>query len=429
MKPARKEGPAFSKIVFGLFLLLVASLAVQWPAVFYLEGFPVAVTDLLFPVVAVLAAVSFILRTDKLRWTWAYILFAVYLAAFIFASVFAHDLSRSVTKSLATAYLVGLAILSLNLICDEGRMRMTIAAWLIGSTIPVAVGLLALILFYIAPDNSILPHITYHYGAVPVGPYPRLSSTFISASMFCNYLNIVVMLLLIERTIGWLNERLWWVSFVASCVCLIFTISSGMGAVVLAIGMWVYYRQRSRIGIVTLVAGLVICTLFLLSSFIALAPHSTAPYSFELPVINIVVYPSPRLLVWTEAFQTFAGNFFVGKGPGSASAAVVFANTEGGHSLLTDAHNTFLSVAAQTGFMGLLSIIGICVYLLRIGFTDRSNPIVFGLATAFLTGFVVQGLTGSFEDARHLWVLIGMLVAANLNERTRLDHYLRSSSQ
>src|SRR5262245_2286143 len=124
MKPARIENPVFSKIVFGLFLLLVASLAVQKHAIFYLKGFPFTASDLLFPVAAVLALVSFSLRVDKLRWSRAYILFAVYVAAFLFASVFTQDLSRSATKSLATAYLVGLAVLALNLVCNEGRMKM-----------------------------------------------------------------------------------------------------------------------------------------------------------------------------------------------------------------------------------------------------------------------------------------------------------------
>jgi hypothetical protein len=35
-----------------------------------------------------------------------------------------------------------------------------------------------------------------------------------------------------------------------------------------------------------------------------------------------------------------------------------------------------------------------------------------GLLIGFISSFVLQGLVGSFEDARHLWVLLGLILAA-----------------
>ena len=118
-------------------------------------------------------------------------------------------------------------------------------------------------------------------------------------------------------------------------------------------------------------------------------------------------------MVWQEAMNKFLTHPFVGNGPGMPSAAVKFENTEGGFSLLTDAHNSYLSVATQTGITGLIALVGLTVYLSHLGFRKwRKRPVQAGLAIAFLTAFVIQGLTGAFEDARHLWVSIGMLVAA-----------------
>jgi hypothetical protein len=413
-----KERHVFEKIVFGSFLILVASLAVQKPIVLDLAGLRLSATDVLFPVVAVLAVGSVLLRMRAFRWTIAYLPLLFYLAAFFVASYFSEDMGRSIAKSLATAYLVGLAILAINLVDSEKRIRMSIAAWLIGAALPITIGIFTIVLYYVSPSSSLLPYLTYHYGSVPVGPYPRLSSTFVSASMFCNYLNVAILLLLVERTFVWLSDRIWWICFVASVVCVIFTISSGMGAVILGIALWFHYqRRRSRDGKLVLASGIALCTLFLISSFVALSPHSTAPYSVHVPFFDVEVYPSPRLLVWTDALTAFGNNFFVGNGPGTPSASVRFANTEGGYSLLTDAHNSFLSVAAQTGVIGLTAFIALCSYLLKIGFSENKNAVVFALATAFFCAFVVQGLTGSFEDARHLWVLIGMLVAAAMNEK------------
>jgi hypothetical protein len=34
-----------------------------------------------------------------------------------------------------------------------------------------------------------------------------------------------------------------------------------------------------------------------------------------------------------------------------------------------------------------------------------------GLAIAFVSAFLFEGLTGSFEDTRHLWILMGLILA------------------
>ena len=48
-------------------------------------------------------------------------------------------------------------------------------------------------------------------------------------------------------------------------------------------------------------------------------------------------------------------------------------------------------------------------FAVRLG---RANRIALALSLTFLNAFLYQGLTGSFEDTRHLWVLLGLLIAA-----------------
>jgi hypothetical protein len=43
--------------------------------------------------------------------------------------------------------------------------------------------------------------------------------------------------------------------------------------------------------------------------------------------------------------------------------------------------------------------------------TARENGVLLGLSVAFVGTLLYQGLTGSFEDARHLWILIGLIGA------------------
>jgi O-antigen ligase len=143
-------------------------------------------------------------------------------------------------------------------------------------------------------------------------------------------------------------------------------------------------------------------------AFLAIAPFALAPQPG--------VAGSSRLLVWRGAIKTFLADPLTGNGLGAPVANVVFQNSDGTMSLLTDAHNTFLDVAAQAGILGLIGIIAIVVVVLRKGFAKTEGSdfyILRGLAIAFVAAFVYDGMTGSFEDARHLWVLIGLILAAN----------------
>jgi O-antigen ligase len=82
---------------------------------------------------------------------------------------------------------------------------------------------------------------------------------------------------------------------------------------------------------------------------------------------------------------------------------------------MTDAHNVFLNFAAQTGLVGLAAMLAIVLHVARRTFPLRLQG--FGavrvmLGLTWLNAFVYQGLTGSYEDARHLWLLLGLLIAA-----------------
>lgn len=85
--------------------------------------------------------------------------------------------------------------------------------------------------------------------------------------------------------------------------------------------------------------------------------------------------------------------------------------------LLTDAHNVFLSVAAQAGLFGIACFTALVGSAVRSGFRSEPNgseasSIRKALSIAFVSGLILQGLVGSFEDARHLWVLLGLIIAS-----------------
>jgi len=270
--------------------------------------------------------------------------------------------------------------------------------------IPLLAAFLAIALFYFLPESSLLPDLTYHYGAVPVGNFPRVSSTFISASMFCNYLTVTLVFTLLAVKMKWIGKGLGAVIAFAVAVSAIFTVSIALGGVALAAGLWLWAVSANKtIGQI----GAIVCAAIAIA-FLAIAPFSLS----LLPGLSA----SSRLLVWRDAINTFLADPVTGRGFGTAVANVTYQNSDGSWSLLTDAHNTFLSLAAQSGMLGLIGMIAIVIVTLRSGFAKVEGDnfyVLRGLAIAFLAAFVYDGMTASFEDARHLWILVGLILAAN----------------
>ena len=70
-------------------------------------------------------------------------------------------------------------------------------------------------------------------------------------------------------------------------------------------------------------------------------------------------------MVWSATFDTFKNNFWNGIGLGEDVCRVRYLNPSGVLEDLRDGHNTILNVSAQTGILGLISILAIIFYLLK----------------------------------------------------------------
>ena len=75
--------------------------------------------------------------------------------------------------------------------------------------------------------------------------------------------------------------------------------------------------------------------------------------------------PSGRVLCWRDALHTALQNEWSGKGPGAPVAAVNLLTPSGEQQFLTDAHNTFLSIAAHGDLLGLLAFGALLIFVLR----------------------------------------------------------------
>ncbi len=376
--------------------------------------------DILFPAAFVLMLTAVAARQLRLRSDRTFAYLAAYFMAMLISSVFSVDPRTSYLRLGGEIYLLGLAAMMIVQLDNEARLKHAVYAWLAGMALAVSIALISIPLYYLSPDNWLLAHTLYTFGAVPVVNFPRISSTMISASMFCNFLTVGIALLYLARVRSWISRRIFILSLAASVLAALSTISIGIGGIALVIGVCTYLTRsitRPRLAKASLVVGVAAAAVFYFMSFAALRPHATSPFSIDLPVIGNI-QPSSRVLVWIASFRTFADDPMTGKGLGQPACAVSFQNTDGSYSMLTDAHNVFLSVAAQSGSLGLAAIIALSFYLWRLG-RRSDDPAVKLIWAAFVSAFLYQGTVGAYEEARHLWLLIGILVAASdLSRRT-----------
>lgn len=376
--------------------------------------------DILFPAAFVLMLTAVAARQLRLRSDRTFAYLAAYFMAMLISSVFSVDPRTSYLRLGGEIYLLGLAAMMIVQLDNGARLKHAVYAWLAGMALAVSIALISIPLYYLSPDNWLLAHTLYTFGAVPVVNFPRISSTMISASMFCNFLTVGIALLYLARVRSWISRRIFILSLAASVLAALSTISIGIGGIALVIGVCTYLTRsitRPRLAKASLVVGVAAAAVFYFMSFAALRPHATSPFSIDLPVIGNI-QPSSRVLVWIASFRTFADDPMTGKGLGQPACAVSFQNTDGSYSMLTDAHNVFLSVAAQSGSLGLAAIIALSFYLWRLG-RRSDDPAVKLIWAAFVSAFLYQGTVGAYEEARHLWLLIGILVAASdLSRRT-----------
>lgn len=343
-----------------------------------------------------------VLRRNKIRLSWFYLPLGLYFFSLCLSTYFSEEFRTSSIKLLGNILLLGLAILAFNLVDDNRKFRQIGMAWLSATFLVCFVSLASLILFYLQRDNVILLETLSHYGSLPTGNYPRIQSTFFNPNMMCNYLNISVCFLLLAFKFNWLKKEVLYIFTILFIITTFFTVSPGIGGILLVVGLWFWLDLKGVFAKISLIGGILGAVFF----FLTVLPSPTNfPAEFE---------PSPRVLTWFSAAETLSKSPFVGRGIGLDAGYVVY-DSPNGVQTLSDAHQLWLNVAAQQGLIGLFVILFLTIWFFRrsLPFDLQNTPIKTALGLAFFGTFCYQGLIGSFEDARHLWVLLGLLASSS----------------
>jgi O-antigen ligase len=403
------------KLARSAFLLLVLSLPLMKHNV-TVGGLAVVPADLLFLLASAGLAFATAVGRARLRWDPLYGLLLAYFGAMLTSAFAAADAQRALLKLATQLYLLTLPLLAAMTVERVEDLRSTFRAWLAAATVVGAVGTIGVIAFFCGADPlGVFGYPMHHFGTLPPGPYPRVESTFDYPAMLCNYLTASLGILLVSRHLGWIGGALFWVVLGLLGTTALFSLTPGLGGIFLALGLWVFLRERGPRSWAALAGGGVLAAAFVAIATVTPIVHPTAPFLFDFPGLAQPLAPSVRLMTCMDAVARIGGDPLLGSGIGSDAVAVRYDDPSGTKHLMTDAHNVFLNFAAQTGLVGLAAMLAIVLHVARRTFPLRLQG--FGavrvmLGLTWLNAFVYQGLTGSYEDARHLWLLLGLLIAA-----------------
>ena len=419
------ERSAFTPLTFlgsarFLFLLFVFSLPFMHHSV-RIDGLDAVASDLLFLLGATAFALALLTRQARLKWHGFFWVIGLYFAAMSLSLLAADSLGRSVLKLATNVYLLSLPVLAYNLVPSLDDMRRVFRWWLAGAGIVGLVGTMTVLLFYVGVDPKQLAYSVHEYGTLPPGPYTRIQATFLYPALLTNYLTVSLMLLLAARRLGWLGVPAYSFLLLMGGVTAAFSLTPGLGGIVLGLGVWWWLSHRepapliARLGLFLGIAG---ALLFVLVATVTPILHSTAPFLIAIPGFEQPLAPSVRMLTWIASVQNLMEYPLLGRGIGETGLAVHYVGPGGAHHVQTDAHNVYLNIAVQCGFIGVAALLVLIWRVARetrpLKFPDTAaGTLRVALGTAWLNAFAYQGLTGSYEDARWLWVVLGLLLAAN----------------
>ncbi len=384
-----------------------------------IHGLPAFPMDFAFVAAASLWLVALVRKEISLRFHWVFWLLLAYFAAMALSAFNSDDPQRTAFKLATQLYLLALPVITFNLFRTLADLKRVFAWWLAGAAGVGLLGVATLLLFPVLGPDSILDGPLHHSGTLPPGHYPRLELTTLYPAMLANYLGTSLMLVLICERLGWFSRRAAIVLGAAIFVSALFALTPGFGGILAMLAAWFWYCTRDRrpmLARVVLVSGFAMPVAAVLLASVT-SFHPTAPFLIDIPGLPVLA-PAVRLMAWMDAVQNFLQAPLIGNGTGLETVEVHMLTSycDVASSCVTDAHNTFLNVAVQSGILGLAALGAIIWFVAsQIAPPPPQTPrdvVVFGLAVAWIAGIALQGLVGSFEDARHLWLSLGLLLSA-----------------
>jgi hypothetical protein len=329
---------------------------------------------------------------------------ALYLVlASISAAVAVPGLGGSWKTVLLIAELAVLAVITADFASEAGRRRVIARVIVASALATVALGVIALVLFYmgaIPPDGGLV----WGYGdLVHSDLYTRVRAGFASAPLlasFCIFASGVAA----SRDAD-LGSRLRVPTQVSLGLLCLATISRAFIGFLFAVVIRRSATMHGRRRVIVPIAATALCVGILVALTVGslhLNPADPSSVSYAVPGSH-----NTRRENFTSSLTTLGDHPVFGVGPGALPGL----NLTGA---LWRPHFTPLNVAATVGIPALLALSAMFWLLWR----TRRRPTDIALWSA-LAGMALDGLVGDIDHYRHLWVLVGLLGCCPPEDRSK----------
>lgn len=394
--------------------------ALPWMAIGKLALFDqiVIFADLVFVPLALAVVIErFATRTMPARATLVFSAACTgYALAFVISALASFDPHRALAKSSSALYVAAIGVVFALFAEDHQRRQSLLRAWRVAAALVVAYAALALVAVLADGPEIFARGLSPYAGSLPTGTFRRPTASFLNFNMLCAYLTastcVLVWLRDDARGESALARRATDALLVVVIVLALTTLSPTVGGLVLALALLAAHRVahvwRRRAFVVV---GVSIALAIFVSTWIS--PRALT-HEGELAL-------GPRPLCWQAAIDAWLASFrtfLVGNGPGIPVFEVHALAGAGFTARLTDAHHVFLSVGVQAGLLGVIALVVVLAVVARGAWRARvwerdgaaNERFTFVVAAFVLWGY--DGLTGSFEDTRHFWVVLGLASGA-----------------
>ena len=414
------QATALLRVSAGLLLAGVVLLPFQqWP-VASAFGFPLLPSDALLLLALVLRLFAWAGGSAPVRVGGFHAWLAMYLAALLLAVLVLPPLrvtagvngftcplqvpvpsfGHALAKWVGIGWLTAIAALACDAAANRALQFHLLQAWLLGAAFAALAAWVAVFGFYAGEaGTTLVTPLLSHYGSLPPGPYPRVVGVFANANMAGLYFLLSAAVALAAQAAGWLSTPRLRAFLLLLSLPLLATASQAIGAVIVLLAWWWFRHggaERSlRMPVLSLgsILGGAILALLLV--------NPAAPF----------LLPSVRMQLWHQAWLTWRGAFWRGTGLGQPAASLDYLAPDGGWQHLTDAHNIVLNLGAQGGVVAVAAFVGLVAWTWG---GTRHVATAWVARLALLLAAAYLGIGGSFEDARVLWVFMGLLAGAGL---------------
>lgn len=386
------------------------------------NGLAVTPTDALVVVVLGSALVAFLAhRRATISLTGAFVPSVAFILVCLLSATFASDFVESIKEILRWVELLGVLVVVATFCGCEAKRYLVVAALLIASTAEALLGWGQFFLRHGPPSFQI-------------GPFLRAYGTFGQPNPFGGYLamTLPVALALALWRRPWLGRpsRLTLLAFVATGICgvaLLMSLSRGawLGVIVgLAALLWAQVRRGGLIiavGIAALIALFGLDSAHVVPAAISARLAQVVQYFGPFDTSRVVPTPQTwsiveRMAHWQAAWNMYMARPILGVGPGHYALAYPdFRVNDFWIYPLGHAHNVYLNVMAETGFLGIVAYLAQFVAWLVVILAGRRrarSPIDRALAAGILASFVAVAIHNMVDDlyVHGLNAQFGMLV-------------------